>query len=55
MQCNRATCTIHVTISNRFMLYFSYYMLFKNVDGAMHFIYSHKYNTNSAEDSSDMN
>ena len=28
---------------------------FKNVDGAMHFIYSHKYNTNSAEDSSDMN
>ena len=26
-----------------------------NVDGAMHFIYSHKYNTNSAEDSSDMN
>ena len=29
--------------------------VFKNVDGAMHFIYSHKYNTNSAEDSSDMN
>ena len=27
----------------------------KNVDGAMHFIYSHKYNTNSAEDSFDMN
>ena len=27
----------------------------KNVDGAMHFIYSHKYNTNSAEDLSDMN
>ena len=27
----------------------------QNVDGAMHFIYSHKYNTNSAEDSSDMN
>ena len=27
----------------------------KNVDGAMHFIYSHKYNTISAEDSSDMN
>ena len=26
-----------------------------NVDGAMHFIYSYKYNTNSAEDSSDMN
>ena len=26
-----------------------------NVDGAMHIIYSHKYNTNSAEDSSDMN
>ena len=26
-----------------------------NIDGAMHFIYSHKYNTNSAEDSSDMN
>ena len=26
-----------------------------DVDGAMHFIYSHKYNTNSAEDSSDMN
>ena len=29
--------------------------IFLNVDGAMHFIYSHKYNTNSAEDSSDMN
>ena len=28
---------------------------FKNVDGVMHFIYSHKYNTISAEDSSDMN
>ena len=28
---------------------------YKNVDGAMHFIYSHKYNTNLAEDSSDMN
>ena len=27
----------------------------QNVDGAMHFIYSHKYNINSAEDSSDMN
>ena len=27
----------------------------KNVDGAMHFVYSHKYNTISAEDSSDMN
>ena len=27
----------------------------ENVDGAMHFIYSHRYNTNSAEDSSDMN
>ena len=30
-------------------------MFKKNVDGAMHFFYSHKYNTNSAEDSSDMN
>ena len=28
---------------------------FLNVDGAMHFIYSHKYNTNSAEYSSNMN
>ena len=28
---------------------------FLNVDGAMHFIYSYKYNTISAEDSSDMN
>ena len=27
----------------------------KNVDVAIRFIYSHKYNTNSAEDSSDMN
>ena len=26
------------------------HMALKNVDGAMHFIYSHKYNTNSAED-----
>ena len=31
------------------------FLFLKNVDGAMHFIYSHKYNTNSAEDSSDMN
>ena len=31
------------------------FFFFLNVDGAMHFIYSHKYNTNSAEDSSDMN
>ena len=30
-------------------------IIFLNTDGAMHFIYSHKYNTNSAEDSSDMN
>ena len=29
-------------------------ILFNYVDGAMHFIYSHKYNTKSAEDSSDM-
>ena len=29
--------------------------IFFKVDGAMHFIYSHKYNTNSAEDLSDMN
>ena len=28
---------------------------FIDTDGAMHFIYAHKYNTNSAEDSSDMN
>ena len=27
----------------------------KHVDGAMHFMYSHKYNINSAEDSSDKN
>ena len=27
----------------------------KNVDGAMHFIYSHKCNTNSVGDSSDIN
>ena len=31
------------------------YTTHKNVDDAMHSIYSHKYNTNSAEDSSDMN
>ena len=30
-------------------------MFHSNVDGAMHFIYLHKYNTNLAEDSSDMN
>ena len=28
--------------------------LFKNVDGAIHFIYSHKYNNNSTKDSSNM-
>ena len=33
----------------------TYYSLIYTVDGAMHFIYSNKYNTNSAEDSSDMN
>ena len=29
MQCNRTTCTLHVTTSNRFMLYelVTYYML----------------------------
>ena len=31
------------------------FVIFVYVDGAMHFIYSHKYNTNAAEDSSDMN
>ena len=31
------------------------FSIVKNVDGAMHFIYSHNYNTISAEDSSDMN
>ena len=31
-----------------------WYECFENF-GAMHFIYSHKYNTNSTEDSSDMN
>ena len=29
--------------------------LFFNVDDAMHFIYSQKYNSNLAEDSSDIN
>ena len=29
--------------------------MIKNVDGAMHFIYSHKHDSNSAKDSSDMN
>ena len=40
-------------------LFYLYYVFlnvfFLNVDGAMHFIYSHKYTTNSAEDSSDIN
>ena len=30
-------------------------MYIKHVDDAMHFIYSHNYTNNSAEDSSDMN
>ena len=30
-------------------------VFFLNVHDAVHFIHSHKYNTNSAEDSSDMN
>ena len=34
---------------------FSFKNVDKNVDGAMHFIYLHKYDTNSAEDSCDMN
>ena len=37
------------------MCYFALLIFFLNVDAAIHFIYSHKYNTNSAEDSSDMN
>ena len=28
--------------------------MIKNVDGVMHFIYSHKHDSNSAKDSSDM-
>ena len=32
-----------------------YFLNVLNVDGAIHFIYSHKYYTNSAEDSSDIN
>ena len=31
------------------------HICFLDVDGTTHFMYSHKYNTNSAEDSSDMN
>ena len=31
------------------------FFLLLNVDGAMHFIYSYKYNINSAEDLFDMN
>ena len=30
------------------------FVIAENVDVVMHFIYSRKYNTNSAEDSSDM-
>ena len=45
---------IQVILSSYFFsMFFS--MFKKNVVGAMHFIYSHKYDTNSAEDSSDMN
>ena len=45
------------TIANTIMKFFIWESInnIKNVDGAMHFIYAHKYNTNSAEDSSDIN
>ena len=48
-----ATMSMYLEKKNRFLECFRKFK--KNVDGAMHFIYSHKYNTNSAEDSSDMN
>ena len=46
-------CTSIQNCSHRDSHYIT--QVLKNVDGAMHFIYSHKYNTNSAEDSIDMN
>ena len=46
MLCNLC-CTLHMSLLNG--------ILFLNIDGAMHFICSHKYNTISVEDSSYMN
>ena len=42
-----STCISGFTVEHQLHFY--------NIDGAMHFIYAHKYNTNSTEDSSHMN
>ena len=44
---------VTLQVQHCFTDYYIYF--FFNVDSAMHFIYSHKYNTSSAVDSSDMN
>ena len=46
------TKTLPSNLFNTVVIYCYHY---KNVNCAMHFIYLHNYNTNSAEDSSDMN
>ena len=48
---------LYVVVSNRNLFYVCIVnrKCEKSVDAAMHFIYSHKYSINSAEDSSDMN
>ena len=40
--------------TNGMIIAISLYVTFISLDGARHFIYSHKYYTNSAEDSFDM-
>ena len=44
----------HIPAIIFFSIMLDSYILY-NVDGAKHFIYSHKYHTNLVEDSSDMN
>ena len=52
---NISLALLYFGMLNSFSKLLLYAIKKKNVDGAMHFIYSHKFNTNSAEDSSDMN
>ena len=46
---------VYTTYNKHYSTITVLFFLVLNVDGAMHFIYSYKYNINSAEDLLDMN
>ena len=48
-------CTSFCLLSNESVNIITIQYIFRYVDGVMHFFYSHKYNINSTEGSSDMN